>query len=82
MNWEEIAKQFLYINEQPLLFHQGLFLLLFSVFLIGYSFVIKQKRTRESAGRLEIIQIVYYMHCFISELVNNSYLPTYNFIVN
>lgn len=47
MNWEEIAKQFLYINEQPLLFHQGLFLLLFSVFLIGYSFVVKQKRTRE-----------------------------------
>jgi D-alanyl-lipoteichoic acid acyltransferase DltB (MBOAT superfamily) len=47
MNWGEIGKQFLYIEDQPLLFHQGMFLLLFSVFLIGYSFVAKNKSPRE-----------------------------------
>jgi D-alanyl-lipoteichoic acid acyltransferase DltB (MBOAT superfamily) len=47
MNWEEIGRQFLFIQEQPLLFHQGLFLLLFAFFLICYSFVVKHKSPRE-----------------------------------
>ena len=47
INWGEIAKQFQHIPEDPMLFHQGIFLFLFAIFLIGYSFVAKTKGPRE-----------------------------------
>ena len=44
INWAEVGKQFLYLKEDPLLFHQGIFLLIFSIFLIIYSFAIENKK--------------------------------------
>lgn len=44
INWTEVGRQFLYLEQEPLLFHQGFFLLIFSVFLIAYSFVVKEKK--------------------------------------
>ena len=56
MNWEEIGRQFLYVEEQPLLFHQGLFLLLFAFFLVCYFFVYEflseRKRSWANSDRL------------------------------
>ncbi len=47
MNWSEISNQFLYNPDQPLLFHQGFFLFIFALFLIGYSFVTKSLQKRQ-----------------------------------
>ncbi len=43
INWSEIWNQFLYNENEPILFHQGIFLFIFSLFLIGYSFAVKKK---------------------------------------
>ncbi|MBP6721342.1 MAG: MBOAT family protein, partial [Bacteroidia bacterium] len=39
MNWLEFFQQFQHDEKEPLLFHTGIFLFIFSVFLIGFSFV-------------------------------------------
>jgi len=44
INWAEIANQFLYIEDEPLLFHHGFFLFIFSIFLLAYSFAVKEKK--------------------------------------
>jgi D-alanyl-lipoteichoic acid acyltransferase DltB (MBOAT superfamily) len=44
INWSEIGNQFLFDEKAPLLFHQGIFLFIFSLFLIVYSFAVKQKK--------------------------------------
>ncbi|MFY7945129.1 MAG: hypothetical protein ACOVNZ_11130, partial [Crocinitomicaceae bacterium] len=44
INWAEVGKQFLYLKDDPLLFHQGIFLLIFSIFLIIYSFAVENKK--------------------------------------
>jgi D-alanyl-lipoteichoic acid acyltransferase DltB (MBOAT superfamily) len=49
INWAEVGNQFLYSDKEPLLFHQGIFLLIFSVFLILYSFAVKNKKWQHLA---------------------------------
>jgi alginate O-acetyltransferase complex protein AlgI len=44
INWAELGRQFLYLEKEPLLFHQGFFLFIFSVFLVVYSFFVKEKK--------------------------------------
>ncbi len=46
MNWLGSIEQFLHNPKEPLLFHTGIFLFIFSLFLIGYSFVHKQNEAR------------------------------------
>ncbi|HEX2900986.1 MAG TPA: MBOAT family protein, partial [Bacteroidia bacterium] len=49
MNWLELLNQFLHNEKEPLLFHTGIFLFIFSIFLIGYSFVYKGNSIRNIA---------------------------------
>ncbi len=49
MNWLEFLNQFLHDEKEPLLFHTGIFLFIFSIFLIGYSFVYKGHSIRNIA---------------------------------
>lgn len=49
INWAEIANQFLYSAKDPLLFHQGIFLFVFAVFLVLYSFAVKNKKWQHIA---------------------------------
>ena len=46
MKWNEILTYFFYDENNPILFHQGFFLFLFSCFLIGYSLVKKYEKSR------------------------------------
>ena len=46
MNWQNITNLFLNDPNKPLLFHTGFFLFIFSVFLIGYSFVFNKQKLR------------------------------------
>jgi alginate O-acetyltransferase complex protein AlgI len=46
MNWSGIFEQFLHNPKEPLLFHTGIFLFIFSLFLIGYSFVYQENKLR------------------------------------
>lgn len=48
MNLSEIGKALLHIEDQPLLFHQGFFLLIFAIFLIIYSFFLKKEGLRKT----------------------------------
>jgi alginate O-acetyltransferase complex protein AlgI len=49
MNWQEIIKLFAHDPKEPLLFHTGFFLLIFSVFLIVYAFVVQKNKLRNLA---------------------------------
>ena len=42
--WEELVHLVRYTPEEPLLFHHGFFLFIFSAFLIGYSFLVERRR--------------------------------------
>jgi alginate O-acetyltransferase complex protein AlgI len=46
MNWTGILDQFLHNPKEPLLFHTGIFLFIFSLFLIGYAFVYQENKLR------------------------------------
>ncbi len=48
MNWEWL-KIFAHNSNEPLLFHTGFFLLIFSIFLIFYSFIFHNRRVRDVA---------------------------------
>jgi len=39
MNWNEINQLFVYREEEPILFHHGFFLFIFSLFLMAFSFM-------------------------------------------
>ena len=47
MSWIEIGNAFLYREDELMLFHQGLFLFIFSGFLIAYSFVSNKNNWRQ-----------------------------------
>ena len=47
-DWNKIGNLFLHHQEQPLLFHQGIFLLLFSVFLVIYALIFNKEKLRHS----------------------------------
>lgn len=59
MNWREITNAFLYQPDHPLLFHQGFFLFIFSVFLVVYSFFYKRKEI----SQFLIIGFSAYFYC-------------------
>lgn len=46
MNWTALLEQFLHRPEEPMLFHTGFFLLIFSIFLAAYSFVYRDNPVR------------------------------------
>ncbi len=46
MNWSSLLEQFLHNPKEPLLFHTGIFLFIFSIFLIAYSQVYQQNSLR------------------------------------
>jgi alginate O-acetyltransferase complex protein AlgI len=45
-DWSKIGKLFLHQQDQPLLFHQGFFLLLFAVFLFVYALFLQKDKLR------------------------------------
>lgn len=46
LDWTKVGNLFLHQQDQPLLFHQGFFLLLFAVFLLIYTLVFKKEKLR------------------------------------
>jgi alginate O-acetyltransferase complex protein AlgI len=58
MHWQEILDIFSHNPEEPLLFHTGFFLFIFSVFLVFYSFVYHKERLRN----LSIILFGFYFY--------------------
>ena len=46
IDWTAIKNLFCNMPSEPLLFHSGFFLFIFSIFLIGYSLVVKTKTAR------------------------------------
>ncbi len=46
MDWQEVLRLFLHDPKDPLLFHTGFFLFIFSIFLIAYSFVVHKNKIR------------------------------------
>lgn len=58
MNWRAITEQFSFIPDDPLLFHQGFFLFIFSLFLLVYSFVSHNQRLRQ--GIIILFSLFFY----------------------
>lgn len=48
LNYQEYLQLFLHNSEEPLLFHTGFFLLIFSTFLFAYAFVFQDNRIRNT----------------------------------
>lgn len=48
MNWTGILEQFLHNPKEPLLFHTGIFLFIFSIFLVGYAQVFHNNPVRNA----------------------------------
>jgi len=46
INWEEVKEILVYNPDKPLLFNSGLFLFLFTAFMLGYIFLSKHRTTR------------------------------------
>lgn len=58
MNWPEILNLFLHNPKEPLLFHTGFFLFIFSIFLVGYASVYQ----RNSLRNLVIVLFGFYFY--------------------
>ncbi len=64
INWNSIKNLFWHVQSEPILFHSGFFLFIFSLFLIGYAFVARTQTPRN----IFIIVFSFYFYFMTSGL--------------